>query len=367
MAVFSLEALDAKSGDALLVHYGTAADPGLMIIDGGFTTTYDGRLKPRLDDLRRARGLAAEDPLPVDRVVVSHLDSDHIVGILAMFRELREAANIGGALPYTVAGLWHNSFQDALLAITASATLPDPVVRAAESAGAVAASVNEARELRDIAEMFSLDGNSPFDGLVMSPRQVKLGRGLSATVIGPTKKRLDALRTEWEKKIKKPRRTNDTARVAAFVDESVPNLSSIAMLLRSGRRRMLLTGDARGDDVLAGLAEARLIDAKGRCKVNVLKIPHHGSVHNVAPEFFDTIVANHYVISADGRHGNPEPETLEMLTSSQGDRAYTVHLTNEAGADVLLAEKSRNRRKYTVQVRASGSPSVRVDLADPAR
>ena len=33
--IFTLEALQAKHGDALLLHYGDAASPRLIVIDGG--------------------------------------------------------------------------------------------------------------------------------------------------------------------------------------------------------------------------------------------------------------------------------------------------------------------------------------------
>jgi hypothetical protein len=54
----------------------------------------------------------------------------------------------------------------------------------------------------------------------------------------------------------------------------------------------------------------------------------HGSDNNVEPEFFETIVANHYVFSGNGKHGNPERETLDMLATARGKSAmYDVYLT----------------------------------------
>ncbi|MCW2632154.1 MAG: metallo-beta-lactamase family protein [Pseudonocardia sp.] len=366
MAVFSLEALDAKSGDALLVHYGTSQDPRILVVDGGFASTYDERLKPRLDELRLARGLTSSEPLPVDHVMVSHLDLDHISGVVRMFGELRDAANSGGALPYGIGRLWHNSFDDSLREIVRSASLPAGLVDATHSSEVVAASVADARALRDIAEMFALQGNPPFKGLVLAPRQVELGNGLHASVVGPDPDRLAALQKQWQKDIKKRVRDGDTARVAAYVDNSVPNLSSIAVLLRQGTRTMLLTGDARGDDTLRGLAAANLIDANGKCKVDVLKLPHHGSDRNIDRDYFETIIADHYVISADGRHDNPSRATLQALTASQGDRRYTVYLTNPAGAAILKADLAAHKRNYTVEVRPTTKASIVVNLEDPA-
>ena len=54
--IFSLEALRARHGDSLLLHYGTKSDPKLIVIDGGPSGVFKGALKPRLEALREERG-----------------------------------------------------------------------------------------------------------------------------------------------------------------------------------------------------------------------------------------------------------------------------------------------------------------------
>jgi beta-lactamase superfamily II metal-dependent hydrolase len=93
---------------------------------------------------------------------------------------------------------------------------------------------------------------------------------------------------------------------------------------------MLLTGDARGDDILFGLTEAGLLGANGFA-VDLLKVPHHGSDRNVTTEFFRRVRAKHYVVSGDGEHGNPEIATLRMIVDARGASAYTVHATHRTG------------------------------------
>ncbi len=53
--LFSLEAVQALHGDSLLVHFGTAASPELIVVDGGPGTVYLKHLKPRLLELKKAR------------------------------------------------------------------------------------------------------------------------------------------------------------------------------------------------------------------------------------------------------------------------------------------------------------------------
>ncbi len=57
--IFSLDVRRARKGDCLLLHYGTTGDPGLMLIDGGPSQVYTPQLKPRLAQIRAARGLRA--------------------------------------------------------------------------------------------------------------------------------------------------------------------------------------------------------------------------------------------------------------------------------------------------------------------
>jgi hypothetical protein len=110
----------------------------------------------------------------------------------------------------------------------------------------------------------------------------------------------------------------------------VANLSSLVVLAEVGKKRILLTGDARGDKVLEGLELVGLlkIDGKSPMHVDVFQGPHHGSDRNADPILFRRVTADHYVFSGNGEHGNPERETLQMLLDERGDEDdFTIHLT----------------------------------------
>jgi len=89
--IFSLDVRRARKGDCLLVHYGSEGDPGLALIDGGPAQVYKPHLKPRLTQIRKARGLGNDESLAVDLLMVSHIDDDHINGILELTNELVSA------------------------------------------------------------------------------------------------------------------------------------------------------------------------------------------------------------------------------------------------------------------------------------
>ena len=154
---------------------------------------------------------------------------------------------------------------------------------------------------------------------------------------------------------------------AAFVDESVFNLSSIVVLAESGGKRMLLTGDGRGDDILKGLTAAGFLKDKS-FHVDLLKLPHHGSDNNVATEFFRIVIADHYLASGDGKYGNPEIATLQMISEARGNSMFTLHLTyREKRLDAFFRKEKKSGKKYNVVYRDDSSPSLKVDLGEPLK
>jgi hypothetical protein len=162
-------------------------------------------------------------------------------------------------------------------------------------------------------------------------------------VVGPLQRELVALQgahDRWLRERKKGKTKGAESSLAAFVDSSIPNLSSLVLLVQAGAKQMLLTGDARGDKILEGLQLAGLLKpgTKSTMHVDVLKVPHHGSANNVETSFFERVTADHYVMSGNGEHGNPERETLEMLFAARGDDPFTLHFTYPL-ADIDAARK----------------------------
>ena len=390
--LFTLEALEAAHGDALLLHYAMAKEPRLIVVDGGPAGTYAKSLRPRLEQLRSKRNPGGS--LKIRLAMVSHIDDDHIQGLLDLTDDLIEQVDEGGAesMPaYDILTLWYNSFDDLThgvplpdlaplagrLRVAALADSPPPELPLSPPAALVAASVGQGRKLRDNAARLQLNFNQPLSGLVAVPSSgaetTDMGSGLHFTVLGPRQEQLAALRSDWAEKlaVAKARRGGGLGAAeiqvvaAAFVDQAVSNLSSIVVLAELGGKRMLLTGDARGDLIVKSLAEGGLM-RHGEIHVDLLKMPHHGSVRDVAASFFEQITADHYVISADGKYGNPKVQTLELLFAARGDAPYTLYMTNRVKwvGDFLAKQKPKNVR---VVYREPQALSVRVDLGSPLK
>jgi hypothetical protein len=377
--IFSLDVRRARKGDCLILHCGTKAKPRLIMIDGGPKSVYKPHLRPRLLEIRQARGLGSHQPLLVDLLMVSHVDDDHIQGILDLTRELRDA---GAQAPMIrVASLWHNSFDDVIgndpqeltasvsggfgpaslnggLAPEASIDLGDKATdedrEVARSTLMVLASIEQGHRLRGDAGVLGWTPNAEFGGkLILAGKQpIDLGDGLEFTVAGPLAPELKALQKkhdEWLKTRNKAK--SDEAALAAYVDKSVPNLSSIVVLAQQGGKRILLTGDARGDKILTGLESTGLVKKGGSLHVDILKVPHHGSSNNLDDDFFERVKADHYVFSGNGEHGNPERETLEMLFKARAKEPFEMHLTypvseiDPAREDDWNKEQAKEKKK----------------------
>lgn len=392
---FSLDVRRARKGDCLIIHYGTKEKPGLILIDGGPSNVYRPHLKPRLEQIRQTRKLASSDPLDVDLLMVSHIDDDHINGILELMKELVEAKKAQQPQPVRVRNFWHNTFDDLLAgnsqpviqsvtaAFGAASLRGEPEIEGLDPHTAmVLASVGQGLRLRDDARFLQLPINSRFkDRLIVATAGQKVDlndqSGLQFTIVGPMQAELDNLRKDHEEFMKKAHRT--PAALASFTDTSVANLSSIVVLAELNGKKILLTGDARGDKILEGLELTDLLKPGGKMHVDILKGPHHGSDRNIDSIFFQRITADHYVFSGDGEHGNPERETLQMLRNARAGNDFTVHLTYpiselDAGREKdwkkeQVKEKTKQIKKPATKVRedwSHGEQSLQAFIeADP--
>ncbi|MEJ7792230.1 MAG: MBL fold metallo-hydrolase [Gaiellaceae bacterium] len=362
-----LRVFQAGKGDCLLI---TADDGKRVLVDGGMRADYREHVAPYLARLRQ-RDIA------LDLVYVSHIDRDHISGVLQLMDDLvawrvfdyqRGTGNHDypepeNARPPEIRDLWHNAFGelvsendgaiegrlDASASLLASAD-DQPTRSLAAAHRELATSIAEGIELsrRASPRQLGIPVNRQFKGkLALVGKDVKAIRlgGLKLTVIGPFTRDLRKLRAEWntwlrenQEQLERLRRQmeQDVRRLgasdfdrlrraiglasAALGDRNkvtVPNLASLMLLVEENGRQVLLTGDGHADDVLAGLENAGLLDPELGLHVDVLKVQHHGSEHNLTPEFARQITANRYLFCGNGEHRNPDSRVVQAIIDSR--------------------------------------------------
>ena len=364
-----LRVFQANDGDCLLL---TSSDNRHMLIDGGRSGSY-------IEHVSKTVSALGE----LDVVCVSHIDADHITGILAMLESevdwrihLHEKANppLGRKAkgepaelrPSKIREIWHNGFGDQLgdsaddvssmLSLAARTQLSfadaDMLPRNLFLAD-LALGEKQAIELthRIGADQLNIPLNKHFGGkLIIAGVELskyQLGN-INIQVIGPFKSDVTKLRKKWKKWVDKHKSAikeleiemeDDANRLGAneadtflgnthriqssagqFGDRdsiSAPNLASIMLLAEEAGGSVLLTGDGSSDDIEKGLKAQGKLDAKGRCHVDVLKVPHHGAAANVSTEFFKNVIADHYVFCGNGSHTNPEVEVINLIADAR--------------------------------------------------
>jgi hypothetical protein len=394
-AVFSVELLNAGSGESLLIHYGTPDETRIVMVNGGDRFGYKDCVAPRLRQIGESR--FAGGPVPVELFIASDQDSQKTEGLLQILQQL---AVTPGAGPVELKGIWANIFE------TAGTGLRPRII--------------------ELIESLKVPVNRHFDHMVMRPQKgrvaVTLAGGLEIVVLGPTVRELAELHRMASVKgmregiapARLPReqfrelqiqRTpaplaapaeadrpegdfapNDhAARLAGgrYLDASVSNLASTILLFRFAGKTFLHTGDSRGDLILTGLAATGLLDAEGRAFLDLLHVPHQGSANNVTREFFETVRAGGYLLSGDGAFGNPSIATVASLIAGRGNAPYTMYFVNRDGGvrrrandagvqhgkrlDTFFADERAYAPPYRRVFRSNEQGSLIIDLLDPVR
>ena len=330
-----LRVVQAEYGDCLLVDLGAPTDLKHILIDGGPDTIYDRHLRGELLGVRDSGG-------KVDLAVLSHVDNDHITGLLDLLAEIRTQRANGDPETVGLSAFWFNSFSQTIEVDNEVEARVKALIgmgnagRTMATAGMAVQGIGEGNQLRLGAGALGLPVNPGFPrdlvSLETAPEAIVLG-GAKLRIVGPTQRNLEELRREWLEWLdghEEAIRSGDPF-LAAMADRSVPNLSSIMILVEADGRRILLTGDGRGDHLLQGLDKAGLLAPNGGLHVDVLKLPHHGSDRNVTRKFFQTVTADTYVASANGKDGNPDLATLIWIAEAakQRGRAVRILVTNE--------------------------------------
>jgi beta-lactamase superfamily II metal-dependent hydrolase len=363
-----LKVFQSDKGDCLLL---TSNDGKRMLADGGMRSSYREHVAPAMGQLQHARE-------QLDLLYVSHIDRDHISGVLQLLDDLLEwriydfQQKSGNEKfpqpkqprPPDPLRLWHNAFHDQvgknvgeieqMLAASASvleASLAKTLLAEAQSQRELATSVPEGLELsrRASPEQLNIPVNKEFGGeLILVHKDgkrntVKLG-SLRLTVIGPFENELKQLRKEWNTWLRDHGKALDDLRRQMSEDAerleagevqrfraalalragelgdiskvTAPNLASLMLLVEEDAKTVLMTGDGHADHITAGLKAAGRLD-DGGIHVDVLKVQHHGAEYNITPDFCKQVTADDYVFCGNGGHDNPDLRAVETIIDSR--------------------------------------------------
>ena len=370
-----LHVVQAEYGDSLILEFGQPNSPRFILVDGGPADVYEQHLRTQLERIGEGGGR-------LELVVLSHVDEDHVRGLLDLLSELWKQRQRGEPETIAIDGLWHNSFRETMGSEVESG-FRSFVRDIGGTRGTMGVSDRATKSIAqgDQLTRTAMDLDLPINAEFAPATIVSVDEAdgplvlgdLTLRIVGPTNKNLARLGKKWIawlKKHKKRLLVRDPVlaeRAAVAADGSVPNLSSIMILAESDGKRVLLTGDSRADHLLQGLRKEKLVGLRKGLHVDVLKLPHHGSVRNVSEQFFRKVTADTYVISANGKHGNPDLDTLTWIVTAakKQERPIDLACTNDTESLRRLTEQCPPEEYgYQLTIMNPGEHAMSLELAE---
>ncbi len=320
--VLTLTMLPARQGDCIWIEYGPPGGLHHLVIDGGPESS--DRLR---EEVRRRRDAAPGGVLHIDLLVVTHIDNDHIGGVLRLLANPLDGVSFGD--------IWFNGYKH----LPERREAPDDLLGA-----------DQADRLSLVLSQNPAPWNCAFAGgaVVIGdtgplPR-IARKEGLTLTLMGPTEDGLRRLAGEW-KNAKSgeaeaspasalqddllgrsdpwPPKVADLARARFTPDRGAPNGSSIVLLLEYREKRILLCADAFADQVIHALG--RLPIQEERLRLDACKISHHGSRKSVSNTLLDRLACPRWLISTDGSvFGHPDAEAMARLIMHGGRKPELI-------------------------------------------
>jgi hypothetical protein len=299
--MIEVTALPASDGDCLWVEWPHDGRRYRALIDGGRGRTPTRRLN-----------LLPPDDRHVDLLVCTHIDSDHIEGLINLFTDPPAG--------FTVGQVWFNGQrhirQDLL-------------------------GPRQGSRLEWLLDKATVPWNAAFGGSAVvvpdgGPLPVVRLPGLTLTLLAPGWAELARLDAAWPEVLAEgfeplqgrpaharpdPDADLPLAELASRPyepDLSPANGSSIAFLAEHDEGgRVLFAADSPAEALLRGLWS---MTPDRPVPVDLVKAPHHGSGHNINSDLVAAVDCGHWLFSTSGaRHGHPDRRAVARIVTGAKD------------------------------------------------
>ena len=432
-----LKVFQSGKGDSLLITSGAVH----FLVDGGVSEAYTNHISPELAKLRKKKiaiDLACVSHIDDDHIGgFLKMIEDIVDWRVFEFQQAHGNNKVKKPTsfrPPEIKEIWHNAFHDVkgnnageiedMLAAHAnilSASSNRPLLESGDIALSKSQAIQLSRRLRP--QQLNIPLNKFFKGKLAMPRDTtttkKLG-SLKIHMIAPFQEDLAKLRKEWnewldenKEQVKKIRErvdkdsdslgtsvTPEISFLAAMADEwaplllsqietatkkvlgkrqkvTTPNLASIMFLIEEAGKTLLMTGDGHWADILKGLKKIGKFDDLTGLHLDVLKVQHHGSEHNIDQDFCKKVTATNYVFCGNGEHENPDIDVVKAVINSrttdpgitpQAKNQFTLWFNSSSKADSNANAKAHMKKLETlVSTKSSQFSNVRFKFIDPAK
>ena len=303
-----LRILQAEHGDSIVISGEFDGEYRNILIDGGPAQAFEVQHIPRslklfLNDIKAKAQ-------KIDLLVLTHVDDDHIGGLLAGF-------NKHGYLTELTQEVWFNSGK--LIFNHFDKPINDSNFVMLK---------NNAGNNTSIAQGIRLE-NHLIDKGIWSHSLIQAGNkferfGCKFKILSPSIPKLKKLLVKWEReKVNSNTSAGKTDHHESLkqllkedtfrADSSIHNGSSLAFIFEYQQNSVLLLGDAHASVVVASL-KVLGYSKTNRLRVDYIKVSHHGSQANTNNELLTLVDCNNFIISANGNHhGLPNKRTLARI------------------------------------------------------
>lgn len=310
-----IKILKAFNGDSILISFKEGQKSRNILIDGGMSATYVkkgrndkleyGELKSTIDEIR-------ERNEKIDLLVLTHVDDDHIGGILKWFEKDKDAYKLVGKVWFNSGRLISEYFdekeiEENLLIIPDESTLT---------------SIRQGVKFEDYIQT-----NGIWDRRVLIALEYFEYLGIKFKFLSPSPDKLKLLLGKWEKEAPASLDTSAEKNDYSLTlkehiekdnfkeDTAVHNGSSISFIMTYQNKNFVFLGDAFPSVVTNSLQEFGYSKEKP-VTAELLKISHHGSKANNNIEMLELIKTSKYIVSTNGdKHSHPNKQFLARLAS----------------------------------------------------
>lgn len=369
-----LKILPALNGDSFLI----VSEGGNFLIDGGYVNTYYDFLKPTLIDL-------GKEGKELSLVLVTHIDKDHISGIIKFIEENKNSKII------TIKNVWHNAFRHIQKDVDIDPCVKEifkfPSIAKSEHSELVNnISAIQGSSLASLLLQYNYSWNSQFDGRAVSVEEkndIQLSENSRIILLSPNSRKLDNLCRFWRKELYKKGLLEGTHTIefwddafefllseekevlksqpknisysnnidflklkdAHYVaDTSVTNGSSISFILEIDKKKMLFLADSHSELIETELKK-HFKDDEFPIYFDLVKLSHHGSYSNNSPQLFNMIESHKWVFSTNRKaYNHPDLETIAQIICKKNKMERTLifnyyHEISEMLANMGLQKK----------------------------